>query len=70
MGPLSKQGEGQALGRVPETVGPEAFSVDAQTVLTPKTVEYGEETFGNADELRQKVKDALSLSVPIISDNF
>ena len=54
MGPLSKQDEGQALARVPESVGPEAFSVDAKGLTNPKTVDLGDEKFGTADELRQK----------------
>ena len=59
MGPLSRQDEGQALARVPESVGPEAFSVNAKGVTNPKTADFGDEKLGTADELRQKV-DLLS----------
>lgn len=55
MGPLSKQDEGQALARVPESVGPEAFSVDAKGVANPKAVDFGDENVGVADELKQKI---------------
>ena len=60
MGPLSKQDEGQALARVPESVGPEAFSVDAKGVANPKAVDFGDENVGVADELKQKVYTWLS----------
>ncbi len=55
MGPMSRQDESQALARVPESVGPEAFKVDANGVPDPKLVDFGDEKLGTADELKQKV---------------